>query len=277
MHVGEYDMTDESKDMLSELTDKIDSELDELYVESSSGEVSVELIESLDTHDEDLSVVKAKNAMEVYLREQLAKNPLESFEALPQVNNEFDSRIISEIGVQGEEGFVYFTAFQYYEELVKRARRFNKQYAKFTDKKVNIWRTLKDPSKGQKYSKEFNPFVYHVSIESTKINPAVDLAKRELFSDAATASDAALRAAYHLGFLDSVEYKSAEKQFHPLAIERIKANAKYMAAVRRKDELSEHTAQIKHATYATPLNRQKWHEDLISATQAELEKLKGAV
>jgi hypothetical protein len=173
------------------------------------------------------------------------------------------------------DSFTLFTAFEYYKELVKRAKKFNKAYAKLHNIKLFYWRTLQDPKIGSKYAKKYNPFVYHAAIES--LDSVTDIAKRELISNASTGDDAALSVAYKLGFLDTLEFKTADQKFYPPAMEKIRRNPEYLAKVRGQNTAVEHSQQIKNCTYVPQWRKDTWAEELIKELQDMILKNKGAV
>lgn len=252
---------------MSDLTDEID---DSLATPIQAEEVSSDILESID-----ISEHKQDEQIEEYLKKQFDK-PFEKDELfVEEVDDISKIKSPQALGVSEEEGYVYFVAFKYYIELVRRARIFNRDYCKATKRKVTTTRRLKDPKAGQKYTKEFNPFVYRTTIES--YDSVVDLMKRELVSDAPTADEAALRVAYQLGFLDTVAFKSAKEDFHPLTIAKIEKDPKYMKAVRMRCGFNEEIKQVSQATYAPKYRRDNWGEQLIQKIQAEIEKQKGAV
>jgi hypothetical protein len=249
-------------------TDELDSSLFDSLTPSE--ELSISFIPTEIERDEDLEQrIKQLNQFDI---DSISRTGIDSF--APPVEEQLvtDSDIL--LGDKGE-GFVYYTAFQYYKELTKRAKKYVKLYAKMSRYKIGIQRSLKDPSKGQKYTKEFNPFVYDLRLSS--VNLSTDAETIILQHQAPTAEELYLQVAYRIKFLDTLEFKTAGLGLHAPAMEKILADPKYMASVRKRNIFQIEAEQIKNATYASPSQINNWGEQLQQKIQEEINKMKGAI
>ena len=173
-----------------------------------------------------------------------------------------------------DKAYIYYVAFNFYKELIKQAKRFNKAYCKIHGMILSGQRELKNKGIGQKYNKEFNPFLYKMYIRS---KDAADTEKKLLTSGNATPEEAALKVAYALGFLDSYEYKSIPQMFHIPTIEKILSNDKWLDAVRKHSQYTEEIKQIRNSFFVNKERRDSWMEEVQNKLQEEVYKMKGAL
>jgi hypothetical protein len=171
------------------------------------------------------------------------------------------------------DGNIYFTAFSYYNELARRAKKFNKHYCKANGLLIQVKRTLKDKKIGVKYAKSFNPFIYIVSIRQLNHD---DSTKRILVKEAPTAQEAGIKTAYALGFLDSFEYKSISDLYYGPLISQVLANPKYLSAIRERNQHAEEIKQISEVTYVNKDRRAEWLDEISEKIQKITEQVKGA-
>jgi len=174
----------------------------------------------------------------------------------------------------GSEGYIYYTAYTYYLELVKVAKKWLKRYCKANGLMLSGRRELKTQSAGIKYNKFFNPFVYYKSVK--KID-ALDNTVMDLAYAADTSNEATLQAAYALGFANSFEYKDIDSKFHRESIIKIKTDPRYLETIRKRNAHSEYIAQIQNSTFVPKNRRDEWLTSIIQLAQEALKGVQGGV
>lgn len=184
------------------------------------------------------------------------------------------SKSIEDSVFNADEGLVYYTAFTFYTELAKRAKKFNKHYTSANGSILSVKRSLKSPELGLKYSKEFNPFLYTIYIRDKKQD---DFQKRVLVQNLPTMEEAHIQAAYSLGFMHAEPYTSLLEKFHPQTMTKIINDERYLKAIRKRNQCSEESKQIMEATYVDSSKRKRWLLEVQEKIQNSLNKLEGAL
>jgi len=234
---------------------------------------------SLDTVED-----RAEENIHEFIKTQAANSSITTDVIEDMTSPQFDNVNTQDISFSSDEGFIYYTAFEFYKELVKRARKYLKSYCKSNNYRASGSRALKDPDAGQKYTKEFNPFLYTHMIEKKIAFNTIDL-NAELREHSSTivrrteetADEAMLQVAYAVGFSKAAEFTAIAAMHHGPSIQKVLNDPRYLATVRKRAAYVEESKQIADAVYINKDKRTAWMQDLSDKIQKELDKIKGAV
>jgi hypothetical protein len=219
---------------------------------------------------EDNTSNDAESSMQRFIESKLPELPVDAQEF---ASTHPKSSITEDLVFSTSEGHVFWIASEYYRELVKAARKYNKFICKQTRQKLSGKRVLKDPSKGVKWSATFNPFIYVLTLKTpiyANLDDIVpDDSKVSTFEIiASTGDEAHIRMATRLGFSE-IQRKEIASKFHPETMKRVLAESKYLDAIRQTFIDKEHLKQIQEADYVPVDRRKMW----IFEIQERIQKL----
>jgi hypothetical protein len=224
---------------------------------------------------EDSTAEDAESNVQRFIKSKLPELPVADID---YARTHLQSSVTENMIFSNSEGHVYYVADQFYKELVKAARKYNKFICKQTGKKLNGKRVLKDPSKGVKWSATFNPFIYVLTLKTPVYANPDDIVPEDVrvttFEiNAETSDEAHLRMATQLGFSE-IQRKEIASHYHPETVKKILEDPRYLRAIRQTETDKEYLRQIKEMDYVPVDRRKMWIyevQERIQKLQQELE------